>query len=215
MVAIAFAVLAACVLVQQLPQLPETVFAIAALAFAVLLILWRPLRIPAAFVAAFSLAVLQAQVRLGDRLPTELDNAELDLVGVISSIPEQRGEAMRFEFDVETARAVKEAVLPWGDTRVRLSWYRDAPALRAGERWQLRVRLKRPWGMRNPGGFDYEAWLFQRGIAATGQVRAQATNQHLDAAAPGYGLARLRQFLHERIQSAVPVEANQGLIAAL
>jgi competence protein ComEC len=43
--------------------------------------------------------------------------------------------------------------------------------VRAGERWRFTVRLKRPHGNLNPHGFDYEAWLFERGIRATGYVR--------------------------------------------
>jgi competence protein ComEC len=31
--------------------------------------------------------------------------------------------------------------------------------------------LRRPRGTLNPGGFDYQAWLYQQGIGATGYVR--------------------------------------------
>jgi competence protein ComEC len=50
------------------------------------------------------------------------------------------------------------------------------------------VRLKRPHGNLNPHGFDYEAWLFERGIRATGYVRPAQRGAHR-----GAGLAaRLR-----------------------
>jgi competence protein ComEC len=29
------------------------------------------------------------------------------------------------------------------------------------------VRLRRPRGALSPGGFDYQAWLYQQGIGAT------------------------------------------------
>src|SRR6218665_81949 len=45
------------------------------------------------------------------------------------------------------------------------------PVVRAGERWALTVRLKAPHGMRNPHGFDYELWLWEQGVQATGYVR--------------------------------------------
>ena len=63
---------------------------------------------------------------------------------------------------------------------LRLGWYqtRETPAL--GERWQLAVRMKRPHGNANPGGFDYERWLFQQGIAATGYVRDDKRNRPLE-----------------------------------
>ena len=50
---------------------------------------------------------------------------------------------------------------------VRPSRYRR----RAGERWRLVVRLKRPHGNVNPHGFDVEAWLLENGLRATGYVR--------------------------------------------
>ena len=53
------------------------------------------------------------------------------------------------------------------------SWSCRASAeLRAGERWQLTVRLKAPHGNLNPHGFDYELWLWEQGLQATGYVRA-------------------------------------------
>jgi competence protein ComEC len=37
-----------------------------------------------------------------------------------------------------------------------------------GERWQLTLRLKAPHGGSNPFGFDYELWLWEQGLQATG-----------------------------------------------
>jgi competence protein ComEC len=61
-----------------------------------------------------------------------------------------------------------------------LSWYQgrreDSPerlVVLPGERWRFTVRLKRPHGNANPGGFDYEAWLLERNIRATGYIRAK------------------------------------------
>ncbi|NOJ84016.1 DUF4131 domain-containing protein, partial [Myxococcus xanthus] len=48
----------------------------------------------------------------------------------------------------------------------------SVPAVRAGERWELTVRLTAPHGLRNPGGFDAELWLWEQGVQATGTVRA-------------------------------------------
>ncbi len=49
---------------------------------------------------------------------------------------------------------------------------RQPQNLRAGERWQMTVRLKAPHGNSNPYGFDYELWLWEQGLQATGYVRA-------------------------------------------
>ena len=73
------------------------------------------------------------------------------------------------------------AAAPVVPSRVWLSWSRNqrddravgvSPApLRAGQRWRLPVRLKRPHGTLNPDGFDAELWLFDQGLRGTGTVR--------------------------------------------
>ena len=41
----------------------------------------------------------------------------------------------------------------------------------------MTVRLKAPHGLRNPHGFDYELWLWEQGVQATGYVRAGPKDQ--------------------------------------
>jgi predicted membrane metal-binding protein len=75
-----------------------------------------------------------------------------------------------------------------------LSWYhggledewRERLAIRPAERWRFTVRLKRPHGNANPHGFDYEAWLFERGSAGNGlcaSARRRAASGRLRRAA--------------------------------
>ena len=49
--------------------------------------------------------------------------------------------------------------------------------IQEGDHWQFVARLKRPRGMFNPGGFDYQSWLVQSGYSATGYVRHNAANR--------------------------------------
>ena len=51
---------------------------------------------------------------------------------------------------------------------------RQPAHLLPGERWQMTVRLKAPHGNNNPDGFDYELYLWEQGVQATGYVRAGA-----------------------------------------
>ena len=62
---------------------------------------------------------------------------------------------------------------------VSINWYVSRHELsnktilpKLGERWRFRVKLKANHSTINPSGFDYEAWLLQQGIAATGYVKA-------------------------------------------
>ena len=109
-------------------------------------------------------------------------------------------------------------------SRVWLAWSRNqrddravaaSPApLRAGQRWRLPVRLRRPHGAMNPDGFDAELWLFDQGLRATGTVRGNG--QLLDTSwAP---IANARQWVRDRLmlsgQSADDAAAT-GALAAL
>src|SRR2546422_775248 len=66
----------------------------------------------------------------------------------------------------------------------RSAWQEEQPAVLSGavhpgERWLFTVRLRRPHGNLNPHGFDYEAWLLERGIGATGYVRQRSGPKRL------------------------------------
>jgi competence protein ComEC len=185
---------------------------------------WRTvLAVLAAALAGFAWAAACAQWRLADRLPAENEGRDIRVTGVIAGLPQQYENGVRFEFDVEQS----EATVP---SRLSLAWYSgwrpeedDArhalPALHAGERWQLAMRLKRPHGNLNPHGFDYEAWLFERGVRATGYVRAGegVGNRRLEAFVwrPAYAVERLREQIRERFQRALPERDYAGVLVAL
>ncbi|NNG12458.1 MAG: DUF4131 domain-containing protein, partial [Halobacteria archaeon] len=76
------------------------------------------------------------------------------------------------------------------------------------------MRLKRPHGYANPGGFDYERWLFQQRISATGYVRRDARNRRLDRDAAGF-LAGLRRHIAAQFDALEPGPDSLPLIRAL
>ena len=90
--------------------------------------------------------------------------------------------------------------------------------MRPGEVWQLTARLRRPHGNANPGGFDYEAWLLERNIRATGYVRP-APAAHLGESwwPPLLIFERLRDKLRRGMEARLP-EAEYpfaGVLVAL
>ena len=97
-------------------------------------------------------------------LPRALEGHTIVVHGTVAGLP--AGDSRRLRFDFLIDQAAKGTLMLAYRGRVRLGWYADAPALEPGERWRLAVRLKRPRGRVNPGGFDYERWLFRRGIGA-------------------------------------------------
>jgi len=166
----------------------------------------RSLRLPAIAVAGFLWALGSAAGILARDLPPAHEGRDRVVEGVVASLPERVGRALRFELD--TAGGPDAAL-----GRLRLAWYGGSPALAAGERWRLRVRLKRARGFANPGGFDYEGWLFRRRIRVTGYVRAGPESQRVAAAGPG--LAAARQHLAGAIGRALAGHPHRGEVEAL
>ncbi|GAB4166712.1 MAG: DNA internalization-related competence protein ComEC/Rec2 [Rhodocyclaceae bacterium] len=163
-------------------------------------------------------ADMRAQARLADALPADSEGRDLRAVGVIAGLPQEFERGLRFEFEVEQA----EGRIP---SRIWIAWYRGwhdeewhaLHSVHAGERWALTLRLKRPHGNANPNGFDYEAWLFERGLRATGYVRTSPYNRRLDAfvARPGLAFERLREAVRARFRQALPDAPYAGVLIAL
>ncbi len=183
--------------------------------------LWftRQAALKAGFLAAgFLWAAAFAAWRLADALSPEWEGRDVELIGVVADLQRTNEASSRFEFDVEQVLTAG-AVVP---RHVVLSWFRERgmdapPSVRAGERWRLTVRLKRPHGSANPHGFDFEAWALERNLRASGYVRRAETNALLDPSAGGldYRLQRLRQDIRERFQAALPGEPYAGVLVAL
>ncbi len=140
------------------------------------------------------------------RLPVTCEGVPLRVQGQVISLPRvtrmPSGQSrQRFELRVDK-------LLPAhcrGPQRVLLSWY-DAALLVPGERWQLPLRLKRPWGLANPGSFNMQAWYASTGVDAVGRVLATDPVQLAGAG----GLAGLHHRLRQRVSARL---AGAGLSA--
>jgi len=152
----------------------------------------------------FGWAGWRADVRLADELGSDWEGRDVEVVGVVAGLPQDFDRGVRFEFVVEQ-RLTPGAVAP---QRVDLAWYRERaapPAVSPGERWRFTVRLKRPHGGANPGGFDYEASLLERGVRATGYIRpGPAERLESFVWRPGYVVEYLRATVRARFLAALP-----------
>lgn len=164
----------------------------------------------------FTWAAWRAEWRLADDLPMIWEQRDVEVVGVVAELPQALDRAIRFVFAVESS----DAPIPG---RIQLSWYppRDGPGLvpqlRPGERWKLTVRLRRPHGFVNPHGFDYEAWLLERDLRATGYVRSEGTNERLAdfVGAPMYLVHRARDEIRARFGEVLRGGDHAGVLIAL
>ena len=166
-----------------------------------------------------------ARGRLADQLPLTWETRPVELSGVVASLPQRFERGERFEFDVEEVYTAGASV----PSHVMLSWYRSwdelsdigeadgARSVRPGERLRFTVKLKRPHGNANPHGFDYEAWLLERNIRATGTISSKAGVRRLDefVARPGYALERARSLIRDRFLTVLPEAPYLGVLVAL
>ncbi len=193
---------------------------------------WRMLAMSLSFaLLAFASIGLRAGIFLSDALQADLEGRDLQVTGIVTAMPQRSEAGLRFRFTVEAAQREGKALrVP---ANLYLSWYADAdvgrdaellapmhaqPApVQAGERWQLTVRLKAPHGASNPFGFDYELWMWEQGLQASGYVRAgKAVAAPLRLGQTGWHPVELaRQQVRERIFERVAQRAFAGLIAAL
>jgi competence protein ComEC len=205
----ALALAAGVVLLQQQAQLPSMAWAAVLLPLAILSFRNRWFVLPLAFAAGFFWAVLLAQGRMADWLAPELEGRDLEVVGVVAGLPAPGERGVRFELETESAASR----LP---NKLLLSWYAPEVQVHPGERWLLTVRLRRPHGNLNPGGFDYEAWLLERGIGATGYVR-QGGQQRLLGYRNAFGdlLQKTREAVRDRFQATLGATPAAGILAAL
>ncbi len=175
----------------------------------------------AALLCGLAWGAWRADLRLGDELPVAWEGRDIEVVGVVAEMPQPFARGERFVFDVEQVLTAGAST----PEKVMLSWYvaggeAAMPAhvpIAPGERWRLTLRLKRPHGNANPHGFDYEAWLLERGIRATGYVRPQAPAMRVDAfvAAPAYTVERARHDIRQRFMAALPDADYAGVLVAL
>lgn len=215
--ALSFALGAA--LLQSQPALPSLWWALSLPVLG-----WLALRKPGTafvftFVLGFLWAALLAHGRMADWLAPELEGRDLQVVGVVSGLPAVGERSVRFELDVESgeARLPKKLLLSW----YRSPLYEEAPAvlggaLHPGERWLFTVRLRRPHGNVNPQGFDYEAWLLERGIGATGYVRNRGAQKLLGFRnSPFDSIEKTREAVRDRFLSTLGPTPAAGILAAL
>lgn len=247
------AFVAGCWVLQQQAELPPVVLIVAALALggaAAAGALWAQARAVAgrgaallaaagALAAGFGYAGLLAQWRMADQLAFGDEGRDVRVTGVVASLPAALERGVRFEFEVEQVLGAADGT-PQVPQRLSLGWYGADVRVRPAERWSFTVRLRRPHGAMNPGGFDLEAWMLERNLRATGYVREvvrpragqdgsdgglpgaqadrrDATPQRLDARVlqPGPLVDRLRDDLRAELQARLAGSRYGGVIVAL
>lgn len=83
-----------------------------------------------------------------------------------------------------------------------------------GEQWQFALRIKPVHGYRNPGGWDYDAWLYHQGVRYTAYVKSTKTAKRIEPNTCCW-LDRQRHHLRDKIQQLKLSDSAEGILLAL
>ncbi|MBE9526758.1 MAG: ComEC/Rec2 family competence protein, partial [Proteobacteria bacterium] len=194
---------------------------------------------------SFSCGAIYTSLYLNFNMPSldlrQIEGKTIQVIGTVDSIPYQTNTKQGFNFYIKGIKKpdhIKEE--GWDYTfngKVKLSWYEPRgkrkqisndigttqtknKKLAIGQVWQLDIRLKKPSGLMNPGGFDYEKWLYQNRILATGYVRVAQQLSQIDQEISVFSsfynqLRMMRQALSDKIDESLVDYPYKGLIKAL
>lgn len=161
------------------------------------------------FVAASFLAAAAYMTWVDDHnrsVWTEAASLKGELAGTIASPPDIDGNRVHIELASKTWED-GGTVFSTGGERVLLRLYlmqeqelAEVRQFRRGDRVQVAVELERPRGKRNPGGFDYRAYLYRQHIHWIGHVSSLDDLEWLSSSVHWLRpLDRFRDYLGERM----------------
>ena len=160
-------------------------------------------------VIGFAWLALHGQWMLAAQLPVASEGHVFTVSGQVADLPDPQQRRTRFllRADGTAPAAVRGRLL-------QLDWYdgfgvREAGPrahLHAGESWRLKVKLRAPRGLANPGPWDVERTLLARRIVATGYVTDPDDALRLMSAR---GVDAWRERMSARIARSVPAASSR------
>lgn len=175
------------------------------------------------FILGFAWNARYAENRLNHILASDLEGINLTIEGRVVALPQGNAAGAKFAFDVDDAFSHGELINPF-PRRIYLSWQpawrstQSIPEIIPGQRWKLKVKLKRPYGSLNPYTFDFERWSFQQDFGASDSVKSGELLLAKEIGFTEFALAMelARWHLRRKIQSILSADARYaGVIVAL
>lgn len=170
-------------------------------------------RLVSGFCVGIGYATLWGAWQSHQELPNLHEQQILLVQGYVVGLPVSDATALQFEFETthlcEKARCISHRSL------LQLAWFKQPSLMKPGERWQLLVKVKRPHGFSNPGGFDYELYQWQRGVVATGYVRPSVQNHLLPGLQWTQIINVIRAEIKDHLLQQLKPNASQGIVMAL
>ncbi len=174
-----------------------------------------------AFGCGFFYAAWRAEIRLSAHLPSVWEGRDVRLQGRVLGLPEATPRGTRLVLAVDRT-LTPGASIP---DRVQVTLFNFALSgkstakglsmPRGGDCLEATVRLVAPRASLNPGGFDYEGWLLERGIRAQGYVVGIPMPVTACAASPIAALDAWREAIRQRLGVALAGKPFAGVLIAL
>jgi len=147
----------------------------------------------------------------------------LHLVGLIQDAPERSDEEIRFTLAVNRVASSAGTTMVDGQVRVTLRpspWQEEVrpfPRVFEGDRIRLRGTIQPAPGQRNPGGFDYAAYLDRRGTCCTMYVGDPRDVTVVDRTRSLMTdlVVTARNYTRRQIHRYVPSEDGRAVLQAL
>lgn len=166
-------------------------------------------------------ALLNGHLGLDNRLPISWQGSDIWVAGEIVELPRIGARSQRFIFQTDAIRNCSDLTTEESaesacahQYRLLLNYYNVEP-IKPGERWLFKVKLNRPRGQANRGTFDYEAWLFQNRISATGYVKSDINNRKLADSEWRQLIHQVRFRIKNRVGDILGESPRMGLLTAL
>lgn len=147
----------------------------------------------------------------------------LRMMGTVANAPERGRSSTRFTLDVDKISGPDSLKGMDGKVRVTLRpspWESSTgsfPRLHEGNRVQLTADVQTAPGQRNPGGFDYGAYLARRGVCCTAYVGqpSNVTRRGRSQSALTRTVVEVRRHIRAHIRQYVPSEDGRAVLQAL
>ena len=182
-----------------LPALPPPVLVCVIAMAAAIALAFKPMRGLGLFGLAAVWSVAHMTAGINAAIPAGAEGEIGYVDGIVDSFPLQRERSIGFQLAVRRLDIGASSVPTPG--RIQLAWFDPEAAPQLGSRCEFYVRLKRPHGVVNPGGFDKERHLLAQRIAAVGYVVAHPRNSCRPKRAP-LAVATWRVAIAKAVESA-------------
>jgi competence protein ComEC len=200
---------------QTLTFLPDTRWTVLIVPLVILVWLLPRYRLLFFLLLGFLWTVWRADMILVQKLPKEIENQSITIMGTVIGLPRQvqyQNNSCGWRFNFAPLPSEK-----WPNPgHLRLIWFSEPEQpLRPGQQWQLTVRLKRAHGMLNPGVFDYSKWLFKNRILTIGTVQDNADKPRLLSQPSVFNIDNWRYRLAKAIRHNLGELPSTGILIAL